>query len=153
MQPIIDFFWGLGTWNWFFLGIILFVLETLLPGVYLLWFGLAAFIVGVIALGVDFSWQFQVIAFGVISMMTVLWVRRFARPDMAASDQPDLNIRGQQYIGRIVSVESAIEGGRGRVRVGDSVWSAEGPDMPIGSQARVVSVHGTVLKIEPFARG
>ena len=151
MQPIIDFIWGLGTWNWFFLGIILFVLETLMPGVYLLWFGLAAFIVGLIALGIDFSWQWQVIVFGVVSMLTVLAVRRFARSDVAASDQPDLNVRAQQYVGRIVTVESAIAGGRGRVRVGDSVWSAEGPDMPAGVQARVTAVHGTILRIEPVA--
>lgn len=150
MQAMSEFIWGLGTWNWFFLGIILFVLETLMPGVYLLWFGLAAFIVGLIALGIDFSWQWQVILFGVVSMLTVLAVRRFAKPDVASSDQPDLNIRGQQYVGRIVTVETAIQSGRGRVRAGDSVWSAEGPDMPIGAQARVTAVHGTVLKLEPI---
>jgi membrane protein implicated in regulation of membrane protease activity len=149
MQIITDFFWSLGHWNWFFLGLILFVLETMVPGVHLLWFGLAAIIVGGIATMTDISWQWQVILFGLIAILTVFLVRRFARPDIVASDEPDLNIRGQQYVGRIVKVEEPITGGRGRVRVGDTVWVAEGPDMPKGASARVMGARGTVLKVEP----
>ena len=151
MQPIAEFFWNLGAWNWFFLGVVLFVLETILPGVYLLWFGMAAAIVGVIALTITLSWQLQVIAFGLIAMATVVAVRRFARPDMITSDEPSLNERGQQYVGRVVTVEDAIANGRGRVKVGDTVWSAEGPDLPKGSRATVKSVRGTVLLVEPAA--
>ena len=151
MQPIAEFFWNLGAWNWFFLGVVLFVLETILPGVYLLWFGMAAGIVGVIALTITLSWQLQVIAFGLIAMATVVAVRRFARPDMVASDEPSLNERGQQYVGRIVTIEDAIANGRGRVRVGDTVWSAEGPDLPKGARATVKAVRGTVLLVEPVA--
>lgn len=151
MQPIYDYLSSMGAWNWIFLGIILFVLETVMPGVYLLWFGVAAVIVGVLTFMFDVTLQWELILFGVVSMLTVLAVRRFAKTDVVASDEPDLNVRGQQYVGRIVTVETAISGGRGRVRVGDSMWSAEGPDMPIGAQARVTAVHGTVLRIEPFA--
>jgi hypothetical protein len=41
--------------------------------------------------------------------------RRIVEPDV-----PDLNVRGAQYIGRIVAVEDAIVNGRGRVRVGET---------------------------------
>ncbi|MCL4766175.1 MAG: NfeD family protein [Hyphomicrobiaceae bacterium] len=149
MQAIVDYLWSLGVWHWFFLAIILFVLETVLPGVHLLWFGLAAVLVGLLALGTDIAWQWQVIAFGVVSMLSVFWVRRYARPDVVVSDQPDLNVRGQQYVGRVVTVDEPISGGRGRVRVGDTVWVAEGPDLPKGARAKVMAAHGTVLVVEP----
>ena len=119
MQGLFAYFAGFGVWNWFILAVLLFVLEFMLPGVHFLWFGLAAVIVGILALATGMSWQFQVIAFGIIAVLTVFWVRRYVRSDAAKSDLPDLNERGQQYIGRSLVVEQAIQNGRGKVRVGD----------------------------------
>lgn len=44
-----------------------------------------------------------------------------------------------------------IVGGRGRIKVGDTVWIAEGPDMPIGAHAKVTGTRGTVLVVERAA--
>jgi hypothetical protein len=78
----------------------------------------------------------------------VCWVKRFFRPDVAISDVPDLNVRGRQYVGRAVVVEQAIENGRGKVRVGDTLWSAEGPDVPVGTRVTVTGSKGTVLVVQ-----
>ena len=88
------------------------------------------------------------LAFGLLSVLTVFWVRKYARPDVAISDQPDLNVRGQQYIGRSLVVEQAIQNGRGKVRVGDSTWAVEGPDAPAGARVTVTGAKGTVLVVE-----
>ena len=74
------------------------------------------------------------------------------RPD-GRSDLPDLNVRGAQYIGRVAVVADAITGGRGKVRIGDTVWAAAGPDMPAGSSARVTGTENTVLVVEPASPG
>jgi membrane protein implicated in regulation of membrane protease activity len=147
-MSIYSFFAGLGPWNWFILAVILFALETVIPGVHFLWFGVAAVLVGLLALATDIAWQWQLIAFAVIAVATVFLVRRYARPDATLSDLPDLNVRGAQYIGRTVTVEEPIRSGRGKVRVGDTVWQAEGPDSAAGSRVRVTSVNGTVLVVE-----
>lgn len=138
----------LGPWNWFILAVVLFILETMIPGVHFLWFGLAAIVVGFLALAVGVAWPWQVLAFGLISVLAVFWVRKYARPDMAISDLPDLNVRGQQYIGRSLVVEQAIQNGRGKVRVGDSTWVVEGPDAPAGARVTVTGAKGTVLVVE-----
>ncbi len=148
MQALFDYLIGLGAWNWLVLSVALFILETLVPGVHFVWFGVAATAVGVMALSVDIAWQWQLVLFGVIALSSVLFFRRYARPAQAPSEQPDLNIRGRYYIGRIVSIEEAIVSGRGRARVGDSLWSVEGPDMPAGARAKVVGMNGTVLVVE-----
>jgi hypothetical protein len=148
MQSLSNLLFGLGAWNWLILALLLFIMETLVPGVHFLWFGLAAIVVGALALVTGVAWQWQVFAFGIISVLTVFWVRQYARPDVAASDQPDLNIRGQQYVGRSLVVEQAIQNGRGKVRVGDTLWQAEGPDAPVGSRVLVKSARGTVLVVE-----
>ena len=144
-----DLFAGFGAWNWFIFGLLLFTLEMIVPGVHFLWFGVAALITGGVALLTGITWPLQVVAFGVLAVAVVLTVRRFARPDIVASDLPDLNVRGQQYVGRSVLVEEPIENGRGKVRVGDTVWSAEGPDAPAGARVRITGTRGVVLTVAP----
>jgi len=148
MQSLYALFAGFGPWNWFILAVLLFILETVVPGVHFLWFGLAAVVVGMLALAIGFAWPWQVVAFGIISVLMVFWVRRFYRVEAAQTDLPDLNIRGQQYIGRSLVVEQAIQNGRGKVRVGDTLWAAEGPDTPAGTRVTVTAAKGTVLVVE-----
>lgn len=71
----------------------------------------------------------------------------FYGPHLRQSDEPDLNRRAAQLIGRVLVVEEAIENGRGKVRVGDTLWAAEGPDTPVGVEVQVLSVQGTVLRV------
>jgi membrane protein implicated in regulation of membrane protease activity len=144
----VQLLYSLGPWNWFILGVVLLVLETVIPGVHFLWFGIAAFIIGVLAFALDLAWQWQVLAFALLSVAALFWVRKYARPDVAISDQPDLNVRGQQYIGRSLVVDQAIQNGRGKARVGDSLWAVEGPDTPAGERVKVTGAKGTVLVVE-----
>ena len=64
------------------------------------------------------------------------------------SADPHLNTRTSRLIGQVVTVESAIENGKGRVRVGDGVWNASGPDVPAGTSVRIVAAEGTLLTVE-----
>jgi membrane protein implicated in regulation of membrane protease activity len=151
-MPLIDFFAGLGVWNWVFLGLALCALEALIPGVHFLWFGLSALAVGAVAMiaqavGIEITWPIELVLFALVSIAAVYAVRRFAPPE-AKSDVPDLNVRGAQLIGRTAIVETAISGGRGRVRIGDTLWPAKGPDLPAGSSARITGADDTVLIVD-----
>jgi len=141
----------LGSWSWFILAVLLFILETALPGVHFLWFGLAAVLVGVMALATDLAWPWQALAFGAIAVLMVFAVRRVSRIEAKEGDLSDLNARAQQYVGRSLVLAEAIENGRGKVRVGDSLWQAEGPDVPCGARVKVTAANGTVLVVEPSA--
>jgi len=72
----------------------------------------------------------------------------WAHPDVSKSDQPDLNQRADQLVGRVLVLAEAIEGGRGRVRVGDTVWQVEGPDLPCGAEVKVAAAKATLLQVE-----
>lgn len=157
-SPLIDFVAGFGVWNWFFLAIILLAMETVLPGVHFLWFGLAAAVVGLLVVAANaagyvdlVTWPMQLVAYALISVAAVFWVRTYARPDKSKSDEPALNVRGAQYIGRVVKVENEILGGRGKVRIGDTLWPAQGADAPAGSNVRVTGANDTVLVVERVA--
>jgi membrane protein implicated in regulation of membrane protease activity len=77
-------------------------------------------------------------------LIDVVW----AHPSISKSDQPNLNRPAAQLIGRTLIVVEPIEGGRGKVRVGDTLWPAEGPDAPAGAEVRVTAAKGTVLVVE-----
>jgi inner membrane protein len=151
MQSLFAIFSGYGPWNWFFLVVALFVLDTIIPGVHFLWFRLAAVGVGLLAFATGIGWPWQLVAFVIFSAIAALWVRKHAQASAVVSDAPDLNVRGQHYVGRSLLVEEAIACGRGKVRVGDTLWFAEGPDAPAGATVKVTGVRGTVLLVEGAA--
>lgn len=147
MQQLMAFLQSLGPLNWFILALAMLVLESVIPGVHFMWFGLAAVVVGAITIWFEVPVPWQLALFGALSVAMIGLVRLVWRPGSVTSDLPDLNVRGAQYVGRLVIVEEAIAGGRGKVRVGDTLWTAEGPDMPRGAQVKVTGVNGTVLVV------
>jgi inner membrane protein len=150
MTPIVNFLFDLGpVWIWLLLGALLLGLEIVVPGVHFVWFGFAAGLVAVLVFITGMPWGFQLIAFAVLATAFVYFLRGYASAERIASDEPDLNVRGQQYVGRTVVVENGIEGGRGKVRVGDTLWSARGPDLPAGASVKITDVDGIVLVVAP----
>ena len=141
---------GLGPlWNWLLLGLVLLGLEIVAPGVHFVWFGFSAIIVAGLVAATGISWGWQVLAFSAIAATLVMVMRGYASPLRTKSDLPELNSRGRQYIGRTAKVEEAVTGGRGRVRLGDTLWIATGPDIAAGTTVKVVGTDGTVLMVEP----
>ena len=139
----------LSFWDWLALGTILLILEVFGAGGYLLWVGMAAAIVGVLTFLIpDLSWEVQLLLFGLLSVLTALYWWKRQRSAVSASDQPTLNLRGQELIGKTFVVHEAIVGGRGKIKVADGVWMAKGPDTPAGSRVRVIGQEGVVIQVE-----
>jgi inner membrane protein len=138
----------LGSWNWLIAGLVLMVLELITPGVFLLWLGLAALLVGVIALFVDWVWQVQVIAFAAFSLAAVPLWRRVATQSAPNTDTGFLNRRSDALVGRIFTLDHPIMDGSGRIKVDDTVWRVSGPDCPAGSRVKVVGSDGGSLQVE-----
>jgi hypothetical protein len=77
----------------------------------------------------------------------------WAHPSVSRSDDPDLNRPGDRLTGRSAVVIDPIADGYGRVAIGDTVWSATGPDCAAGSRVRIVSAEGTLLRVVPEGVG
>jgi len=140
----------LGPWNWMALGMVLLVLEILVPGVFLLWIGIAALIVGAVSLALwnaaFWSWEVQVVVFLALSVIAAYAGKRvMSKGD--DSDQPLLNRRSEQLIGRTATLKEPIAEGYGRIQLGDTLWRVKGPDLPVGAKVRVVSVADSELVV------
>jgi membrane protein implicated in regulation of membrane protease activity len=138
-------------WWWVGAGALLGILEILLPGIFLIWIAIAAWITALIVALVPLSLAFQLAIFVLLAFVTVFAGRLYYAQNPVTSDDPHLNTRAARLIGQVVIVESAIENGKGRVRVGDGVWNATGPDAPGGASVRIVAADGTLLTVELVA--
>jgi len=148
MNQFSNYFLSIGGWSWLILGGLLLAIEVLAPGVFMLWLGLAAMITGVLTLLFSLGPQAQLIVFSIASLASVFIGRKFFAGNNNPTDQPLLNERGDQLIGKTFTVIKAIEHGSGKIKIGDTVWSANGPDAKIGTQVNVVSVDGNRLSVE-----
>jgi inner membrane protein len=140
-------FANLGGWSWIILAAILLVLEVTSPGIFLMWFGFSAAITGVLAFAFDISWQWQLVWFCLLTLAAVLIALKYLRKHPLASERPLLNERAVQHIGQCYDLVDPIVNGRGSVKIGDSIWRVQGPELPKGTRVRVLGCDGTLLKV------
>lgn len=135
--------------GWGALALVLFAAEALAPGAFMLWIGIGAAAVFVlVAVFTDIPLLWQVVAFVLLSVVSIQCYRRWGRTHAQASDAPLLNRRAEQLVGRVVLLDQAIVVGKGRAKIDDAFWVVAGPDLPAGSQVRVVAVDGMTLQVQ-----
>ncbi|HYB09851.1 MAG TPA: NfeD family protein [Alphaproteobacteria bacterium] len=137
-------------WHWWVLGALLLALEAMAPGAIFLWPGISAGIVGLLLLAFgDISIEAQIVVFAILSLVTVVGWRAYLRWRPVGTDDPRLNRRGEQYVGREFTLAEPIVNGRGRVRIDDTQWRVEGPNSDAGTTVRVTAVNGAILIVKP----
>jgi membrane protein implicated in regulation of membrane protease activity len=134
---------------WLVLAVLLGIGEIIVPGVFLIWVAIAAALTGLVAMAAGIDLTAQIILFAALCLLATWLGRRWYAANPVASQDPLLNDRAARLVGQIVVVVDAIEDGQGRVRVGDGVWTARGPDALAGVRVRVTGADGTVLRVEP----
>lgn len=133
---------------WASLALALMAAETLAPGVFLLWLGFAAAVMFLVMLGVpDLAPVWQATAFIALSFASIGLYVKYFRGREKPSDQPLLNRRGAQLVGQVFVLDQAIVDGRGRLKIGDAFWTAEGPDLAQGTRVRVVGADNMSLQV------
>lgn len=149
---ILSFIKDVGPWAWWILGIVLLVAEIAVPGNILVWVGVAGLVTGLLSnLFWETSWwvwQVQWLTFAALSALSLWLGRRWLNRSRNQSDEPTLNQRGASLIGRTADLIDPIHNGRGRVKIGDTIWMVKGPDLPAGSRVRIVASDGSDLRVE-----
>jgi membrane protein implicated in regulation of membrane protease activity len=136
-------------WHWYILGVALIIIEMIAPSFFALWVGISAFLTGTILYLVPtLAWEYQVLIFAVLSIASILAWHQYYVKNPITTDEPLLNRRGEQYIGRVITIKEPIEDGQGKIRLDDSTWKIEGQDCPIGSKVKIVGLNNVVFQVE-----
>lgn len=138
-----------GPWSWFIVAGVLLFGELAMPGTYLVWLGIAAAATGLLAWSLAPLWQMQLVAFAALAIVAVVVGRLISPKADAASDRPFLNRRAAGLVGRSFLLDEPIIGGVGRVRIDDTVWRIEGPDLAAGARVVIERADGATLTVRP----
>jgi len=136
---------------WLAIGLILAAAEMAVPGVFLIWMAGAALIVGFVTWLLPIGVPLQVVLFALLAIIAVFTGKRYLKDNPVEPADPMMNDRGARVVGEIVIVTQAIEGGSGKVKLGDSEWLAKGADAAVGTRLRIAAHDGVVLLVEPVS--
>lgn len=132
---------------WFTFGVILIALEMIIPGIFILWFGIGALLTGLLVLLFGgLSAKFIIGIFAVLSFISVLIGRNLMKKRQ--SIKTGINDTDSKFIGKIVKAYGKFENGIGKVYVGDTIWQAECEQLVNdGDTLKVTVVKNTILKV------
>ena len=137
-------------WLWLIGGVVLLIAELIAPGFFLIFIGAAAIATGIATLLIGLPLALQMAVFAVLAVLSVrVGGRRAYATRYDYSADPLLNDRAGRLLGKVVVVVQPVDAHGGRVRVGDSEWSARGGPAATGERVRIVDVDGNCLKVEP----
>lgn len=136
-------------WYWWIFAVAFLVIEMLIPAFFFLSMSVSALITGIIVwLIPGMSSEVQLLTFSVLSIIVIVVWKKYGKKIAIVSDQPLLNRRGSQYVGRVFNLHEAIENGQGKIKVDDTIWKVHGEDCDVGSKVKVVASRGTVFDVE-----
>lgn len=137
-------------WHWLVLGMLLVAGEIFIPSFTILWFGLGAFLVGLLLLVANLSFAWQILLWTVFSVaFTVLWFKYF-KPKMV--DRTTAGTTRDAAIGESGQViKVPTEHSRGKVRfttavLGDDEWDfiCEA-EVSLGDRVFIKEISGNTL--------
>ena len=136
-------------WHWWVAAVVLLILEVFAPGAFFLWLAIAAGVLGLVVMAVPaMAWDMQLLLFAVFSVAAVVLGRVWLKRHPIGTDRPTLNRRGDQYVGRVFTLDDPVVNGFGKIRVDDTTWKIRGDDCAAGARVRVVGVDGTTLLVD-----
>ena len=137
-------------WMWAIAGLVLLIAEVVAPGFFLVFLGVAAIATGLFTLLFDLSLAPQLALFVIYTGLALMIGKRWYAEPGTAEQQVGLNDPAKRLVGRTATAVDPIDHHGGRVRLGDSEWSARGGPAAAGDRVEILAVEGNCLMV---ARG
>ena len=144
-----QFFGETGVWFWWIVAGLLLIAEMLMPGFFMLWLAVAAALTAIADYIFHLSWIGEIFTFAAFGILSILGSWRFVMGNRhPKSDQPFLNQRHAGLVGQTFFLETPITHGKGKIKVDDTLWDVEGPELHKGEQVKVTGTNGLRLMVE-----
>ena len=137
---------------WFLVGLALLIIEFMLPGLIIAFFGVGAFVVGIVCLITDISVEVQLIIFIVASVLSLLCLRSWLKGIFIGhvKGRQDMTEDIKEFVGeRAVVVEKIMPKAGGKVELHGTNWTAEADgEIPEGTAVEVIGKENLTLKVK-----
>lgn len=136
---------------WLISGMVFIVLEVCVAGYFFLWLGISCIATGGIAYFFSLPLIMLALFSNVIAIITILMTKKFRR-NHDTKTTVGINESQEKIIGMLLVLQSPIECNIGSIKINDTLWKIQGPDLPTGSKIQVIEIQGNMLIVahHPF---
>ena len=135
---------------WFVIGLVFLVLEFIIPGFFIFFFGLGACVTGIVCLIGNPGVNLQIIIFLTVSVVSLLCLKKMMKKLLFfAGDEESKNIENEFTGKNAVAITDFDDAYRGKVEFKGTSWTAEA-NMPVktGQVVKIIDKDGITLKVE-----
>jgi membrane protein implicated in regulation of membrane protease activity len=134
---------------WFIAGTVLLILEFVVPGVFILFFGLGAWITSLCVYLLHPAIGIQFLIFSITSVLSLIWLRTMLLNKLQNTKNnadPD-----EEFVGKLGSCIETIEPGKdGKVEFKGTSWKATSNfTIHSNTKVKIINKSGLTLIVEP----
>jgi len=136
---------------WFVAGLVLFLLELIIPGFVIIFFGVGAWVTAIVCLIHDPGINTQIIIFAVTSVLSLAALRRLIQNKLFYSREPGSVDVDDEFTGKEAVAKTTISPGKtGRVEFKGTIWKADSEsDIKEGQSVIILEKDNFTLLVEP----
>ncbi|MDD5766085.1 MAG: NfeD family protein [Candidatus Marinimicrobia bacterium] len=138
---------------WFLIGLAMLLLEFVIPGIFVMFFGLGAWIVAFLCLVFDFSLNLQLVVFILSSVMLIFLLRKkLSKIFIGKTSSPNIQGDIEEFLGQKATVVHEIRPNiPGKVMFHGTEWEAEANvEIATGVVVTITGRDSIILKVKPI---
>ncbi len=137
---------------WFIIGVAMLILESMMPGLVIMFFGIGAWVVAILALLVDISLNAQLGIFIVASLVSLVLFRKMFTKIFSGHKENEQNPGTDldEFVGAKAVVKETVSPVKsGKVELNGTLWNAEADEeIQAGATVKVVHKNNLTLKVK-----
>jgi membrane protein implicated in regulation of membrane protease activity len=136
---------------WFFIGLVLFLLELVIPGFFIFFFGLGAWVTALVCLISEPSTNVQILIFAITSVLTLVALRKIIQKKFFYSKENLSEEVEDEFTGKegLVTMEIG-QGIKGKVEFKGTTWNGESnSEIKEGQRVTIIKKENFTLFVEP----
>jgi membrane protein implicated in regulation of membrane protease activity len=136
---------------WFLIGLVLFLLELVIPGFFIFFFGLGAWITALVCLIGEPGTNLQIIIFAITSVLSLIGLRRIIQKKFFYSKGTQSEDVEDEFTGKEALATTDFGGSKnGKVEFKGTTWTAESKsDIKEGQRVIIIEKDSFKLFVKP----
>lgn len=137
---------------WFIIGLVLFLLELIIPGFVIIFFGIGAWITALLCLVANPGINLQVVVFAITSVIALLALRKIIQKRFFFTNDTNQNEIDDEFTGKeALAVTDFASDKTGKVEFKGTIWKAESKsEIKNGQRVYIIQKDNFKLIVEPI---
>lgn len=135
---------------WFLIGLLFMLLEFMMPGLIVMFFGIGAWITAICTVIFGLNLNAQLVVFISTSILSLIFLRKYLKPIFVGKDEKAVDEILEEFVGKTAIAEVDFKAGEtGKVTFKGTNWEALSDDnIKKGDRLKIIGKDSIKLKVE-----